>query len=169
MMVLVDLFINIQSTMETPKPNAQPHSSSFSPRAWKPSLLFWRRLLKKGPSKSQVSKSSINVPSSQPQPPARAKLAASKQYYTRSYTNHYYYSSPNYNSDDDQVDSNMLGCYNFVTAKSQSHPCSGYATPTACDYSPDHLSHMGYGSVPYLRLRRAHTLTPARLPLYIVS
>ncbi|MCO5556863.1 hypothetical protein L7F22_010417 [Adiantum nelumboides] len=158
----------MQSTMENPNPNPNPQTHSSSPRlfsqlAWKASLLFWRRLLKKGPSKSSVSKSSQGLPHT------RVKSTTSKRYYMRSNSNHFYYSSPTHDSDDETVYRSMHGCYHLFTNKARSRPCSGYATPIACDYSPDHLSHISYGGVPYFQLRPARTLPPARLPIYIVS
>lgn len=163
-MGLVDLLNNMQRAMGSSRPT---HSSSS---AWKSSLLFWRRLLKKSPSKTHVIKPSTN-PSSPQRLPKRAKLVTSKQEYTHTNTNHFYYSYPDHNiDDDDEVSGNMLGCYQFGITKARSRPCSGYATPTNCDYSSGHLCNKdNYNDVPYFQLRRAHTLSPAVLPLYIVS
>ncbi|KAH7366285.1 hypothetical protein KP509_18G071300 [Ceratopteris richardii] len=172
----VDVSHSVQIQADDP---IHPRPSTW---AWKFSMLLWRRLSKRSPSKQRTIKYCTTMLSPQlsegenMDKPVPSKHSLTGQNTDEMYQ-HYqrqhlcYYSSPRHSVDDCLVPSSILGCYNLVTSKARSRTaCSGRSTPSPCHYSPDLLSYLKHDAGPYYQLRHGdYPVSAVRHPLYIVS
>lgn len=161
------------------KPRLQGHSRSsaslkmsIAPLAWKASLFFWRRWVKRIHAKPHVIKSASSLPPSSPvhhwSPCARSKDVSMPTEYTAKNSNFFYYSYPDHNPCDSKC---MYGCCDAVKTRMRPHlPNTACVTPTPCDDNSPNLNISRENALPYFQLHHAQCgVLAKRLPLYMVS